>query len=328
MAINDPMAGSNRLRRAAEPTARRSGTRAALFWVFALVAGLGTALLLARYLDKKGGGGQAVAVSGVVVAAVDLPLAARLKLEDLKVIEWPADHVPPGAISDPKDLVGRVLISRVLAQQPLMPGMLAAKNAGSGLAALIPSNMRAIAVRVDDIVGVAGFIHADDRVDVLVTMRQAFQGRRVDHEGVPAEHQGAGGRPGSRQRRQEPVACDAGDGRDAAGLAAGRGAAGSRADGRTDHADVAQLDRLAAGRDHRHKPVGLDGRRPGCRERQRRERGRRACAGSFPPRQGRQGGPPPAPTLAAEQAPPQKDTVEILRGDRFEQRNFNRGEKR
>ena len=69
-----------------------------------------------------------------------------------------------------------MLISRVLAQQPLLPGMLAAKNAGSGLAALIPSNMRAIAVRVDDVVGVAGFIHADDRVDVLVTMRPTYQG--------------------------------------------------------------------------------------------------------------------------------------------------------
>src|SRR3954463_15636069 len=102
------MGGTNRLRRAAEPTARRSGTRAALFWAFALVAGLGTALLLARYLDKRGGG-AAVTMSGVVIAAVDLPLAAKLKLEDLKVIEWPAEHIPPGAITDPKELVGRVL---------------------------------------------------------------------------------------------------------------------------------------------------------------------------------------------------------------------------
>ena len=136
MAINDTL-GGNRLRRAAEPTARKSGTRAALFWVFALVAGLGTALLLARYLDKKGGG-QAVAISGVVVAATDLPLAAKIKIEDLKVLEWPADHMPPGAVNDPKELVGRVLISRILAMQPILPGMLAAKNAGSGLAALIP----------------------------------------------------------------------------------------------------------------------------------------------------------------------------------------------
>jgi len=173
--MNDTMGGPNRLRRSAEPQARRSGTRAVLFWAFALVAGLGTALLLARYLDKRPGG-TAVAISGVVVAAVDLPLAAKLKIEDLKVIEWPAEHLPAGAMSDPKDLVGRVLISRVLAMQPLLPGMLAAKNAGSGLAALIPSNMRAIAVRVDDVVGVAGFIHADDRVDVLVTLRPTYQG--------------------------------------------------------------------------------------------------------------------------------------------------------
>ena len=328
MAINDSMGGPNRLRRAAEPTARRSGTRAALFWVFALVAGLGhraAARALPRQARRRRTGRRGV---GVVVAAVDLPLAAKLKLEDLKVIEWPADHLPPGAISDPKELVGRVLISRVLAQQPLLPGMLAAKNAGSGLAALIPPNMRAIAVRVDDVVGVAGFIHADDRVDVLVTMRADLAGRRVDDQGVPAEHQGAGGRPGGRQRRQEPPARDARHGRDAAGLAAGRGAAGARPDGRADHADVAQLDRLAAGRHRRRQPVGSGRRRPGGAEGPRartpraahqRRSARAARAASD--------GPPPPPTLAAE-APPQKDTVEILRGDRFEQRNFNRGEKR
>ena len=60
--------------------------------------------------------------------------------------------------------------------QPLLPGMLAAKNAGSGLAALIPPNMRAIAVKVDDVVGVAGFIHADDCVDVIVTLRPSYAG--------------------------------------------------------------------------------------------------------------------------------------------------------
>src|SRR4051812_47538578 len=104
LAINDTIGGPNRLRRAAEPTARRSGTRAAIFWMFALVAGLGTALLLARFLDKRNGGGSAIAVSGVVVAATDLPLAAKLKVEDPKILEWPADHVPAGAVTDPKDL--------------------------------------------------------------------------------------------------------------------------------------------------------------------------------------------------------------------------------
>jgi pilus assembly protein CpaB len=321
------MAGSNRLRRAAEPTARRSGTRAALFWIFALVAGLGTALLLARYLDKKGGGGQAVAVSGVVVAAVDLPLAARLKLEDLKVIEWPADHVPPGAISDPKDLVGRELISRVLAQQPLMPGMLAAKNAGSGLAALIPSNMRAMAVRVDDIVGVAGFIHADDRVDVLVTMRQAFQGgestTKAFLQNIKVLAVGQEVDNGDKSRLHATPATVATllvSPQDAERLVL------AQTEGRImltlrSWTDSVPVETTGI------SPSGLMGGAPVAVK----DNGANAAAAhqQAPSRRGKggKGGPPP-PTLAAEQAPPQKDTVEILRGDRFEQRNFNRGEKR
>jgi pilus assembly protein CpaB len=327
LAINDPMGGQNRLRRAGEPTARKSGTRAALFWVFALVAGLGTALLLARYLDKKGGGGQAVAVTGVVVAAVDLPLAARLKIEDLKVIEWPSDHVPPGAITDPKELVGRVLISRVLAQQPLMPGMLAAKNAGSGLAALIPSNMRAIAVRVDDVVGVAGFIHADDRVDVLVTMRQNFQGgestTKVFLQNIKVLAVGQEVDNGDKSRLHATPATVATllvSPQDAERLVL------AQMEGRImltlrSWTDSQPVDTNGA------NPSGLIGGAPVAVK----DNGANAGAAHQQTggRRGKGGkGPPPPPTLAAEQPPPQKDTVEILRGDRFEQRNFNRGEKR
>jgi len=325
LAINDSLGGPNRLRRAAEPTARRSGTRAAIFWVFALVAGLGSALLIAKYLDKKGGG-TVVAVSSVVVAAVDLPLAAKIKVEDLKVIEWPAEHIPPGAISDPKDLVGRVLISRVLAMQPMLPGMMAAKNAGSGLAALIPSNMRAIAVRVDDVVGVAGFIHADDRVDVLVTMRSGRPGgestTRVFLQNIKVLAVGQEVDNGDRTRLHATPATVATllvSPQDAERLVL------AQTEGRimltlrswtdsqpvdTNGASPSELvggagpvaQNQPAGPAPAHPPAGRSGR-------------------------GRKGGPPPPPTLTAE-APPIKDTVEILRGDRFEQRNFNRGDKR
>ena len=90
MAINDSMGGPNRLRRAAETTSRKSGTRAALFWAFALVAGLATALMIARYLESAAAV-PLVAIAKIVVAATDLPLAAKLKLEDMKVIDWPAE---------------------------------------------------------------------------------------------------------------------------------------------------------------------------------------------------------------------------------------------
>jgi pilus assembly protein CpaB len=322
LAINDTMGGANRLRRP-EPAARKSGTRAALFWVFALVAGLGTALLLARYMDKRGGG-QAVALSGVVVAVADLPLAAKLKIEDMKVIEWPADHLPPGAISDPKELVGRVLISRVLAQQPLLPGMLAAKNAGSGLAALIPSNMRAIAVRVDDVVGVAGFIHADDRVDVLVTMRPQGGGEsttKVFLQNVKVLAVGQEVDNGDRSRIHATPATVATllvSPQDAERLVL------AQSEGRI-------MLTLRSWTDS--QPVATDGASPsglvgGGPVAQREPSGVVAAPAHQVGRRGKGGkAPPPPPTLTAE-APPQKDTVEILRGDRFEQRNFNRGEKR
>ncbi|HEY7375916.1 MAG TPA: Flp pilus assembly protein CpaB [Polyangia bacterium] len=293
--------------------------------MFALVAGLGTALLLVRYMDKKGGGAAAVSVSGVVVAATDLPLAAKIKIEDLKVIEWPAEHVPAGAVSDPKDLVGRVLISRVLAMQPLLPGMLAAKNAGSGLAALIPSNMRAIAVRVDDVVGVAGFIHADDRVDVLVTLRPTtsagqsvtkvfLQNTKVLAVGQEVDN-------GDKSRLHATPATVATllvSPQDAERLVL------AQSEGRI-------MLTLRSWTDS--QPVATEGASPteligGGGPVAAKEP---AAAGGAPShqagRRGRKGGPTPPPTLAAEQ-PPQTDKVEILRGDRYESRNFQRGDKR
>jgi pilus assembly protein CpaB len=170
LASNEPLSGPNRLRRAADGSSRRSGAKAALFWTFALVFGLSTALFIARYLEHNKGVASSPTVK-IAVAAAELPLAAKITEKDWKLSEWPKDHLPPGVITDPKDLEGRILTTRVIAEQPIVKGMLAAKDAGNGLAALIPPDMRAIAVRVDDVVGVAGFIHPEDRVDVLVTLR-------------------------------------------------------------------------------------------------------------------------------------------------------------
>jgi pilus assembly protein CpaB len=324
VAINDSLGGPNRLRRAAEPTARKSGTRAALFWVFALVAGLGTALLLARYLDKRGGG-PTVAISGVVVAGTDLPLAAKLKIEDLKILEWPADHLPPGCVSDPKELVGRVLISRVLAMQPILPGMLAAKNAGSGLAALIPGNMRAIAVHVDDVVGVAGFIHADDRVDVLVTMRPtAGSGSttKVFLQNIKVLAVGQEVDNGDKTRLHATPATVATllvSPQDAERLVL------AQTEGRIMLTLRSWTDSV---------PVATDGANPadlvggGGPVAQKESAGTGAQVHQAAGRRGRgkdKGG-PPSPPIATEA--PQTDKVEILRGDRYESRNFQRGEKR
>jgi pilus assembly protein CpaB len=145
------------------------------FWGVAIVAGLGAALLITRYLERRTVS-VSTPTSKIVVAAMDLPLATRLRPEQLRMADWPVTAMPPGAIRDVKEAVDHILTSRVLEGEPLLPGKLAARDAGNGLAALIPSNMRAIAVRVDDVVGVAGFIHPDDRVDVIVTIHPVRNG--------------------------------------------------------------------------------------------------------------------------------------------------------
>jgi pilus assembly protein CpaB len=154
--------------------------RAVAFWGVAIVAGLIAALLITRYLERRTVS-VSTPTSKIVVAAMDLPLATHLRPEQLRMADWPVTAMPPGAIRDVKDALDHILTSRVLEGEPLLPGKLAARDAGNGLAALIPSNMRAIAVRVDDVVGVAGFIHPDDRVDVIVTIHPA---RPADSESI------------------------------------------------------------------------------------------------------------------------------------------------
>jgi pilus assembly protein CpaB len=146
--------------------------RAVAFWGIAIVAGLLAALLITRYLERRTVS-VSTPTSKIVVAAMDLPLATHLRPEQLRMADWPVTAMPPGAIRDVKDAIDHILTSRVLEGEPLLPGKLAARDAGNGLAALIPANMRAIAVRVDDVVGVAGFVHPDDRVDVIVTIHPA-----------------------------------------------------------------------------------------------------------------------------------------------------------
>jgi pilus assembly protein CpaB len=325
LAINESM-GSSRLR-AAAGSARRSGARAALFWAFALVMGLGTALFIARYLDRRPGG-AVVPIANVAVAAVDLPLAGKIRPEDLKLQEWPADHLPAGAFRDPKELAGRILISRVLAGQPILAGMLAAKNAGNGLAALIPPNMRAMAVRVDDVVGVAGFIHPDDRVDVLVTLHPQRPGAEtttkifLQNVKVLAVGQEVEANDQARMHASpatvatllvspqdaERLALAAAEGRLLLTLRSWTDSQPVNTEGVIPDELVGAPVVAAA----QPKPEPARAPEPTGR----RGRGRRVAAA-----------PQPAPANPGDAAP-KKDVVEILRGDRFEERKFNKGDNR
>jgi pilus assembly protein CpaB len=99
-----------------------------------------------------------------------LDAGATIKAEDVEMIDWPTTAPIAGAFSVPQDLVGRTLLYPLDKGQPITEKFLSVAGAGSGLVAKIPEGMRAIALRTDEVMGVAGFLLPDTHVDVLATV--------------------------------------------------------------------------------------------------------------------------------------------------------------
>jgi pilus assembly protein CpaB len=118
---------------------------------------------------------QTIQTQHVVVAAADLSLGAELKPEDLKVLSFPQGQAPEGSFAAAPEIVGRGLIVSVVKGEPILPGKLAAKEAGSGLPPVIPDGMRAVSVRVNEVIGVAGYVLPGSRVDVITTVSPTNQ---------------------------------------------------------------------------------------------------------------------------------------------------------
>jgi len=112
-----------------------------------------------------------VAARDVVVAAANVPVGVLLTKEQLKVVGWPADSSVPGAFLNPDEVVGRGVTVALVENEPVTESKLAPKASGGGLPPLITPGMRAMSVRVNDVIGVAGFTQAGTRVDVVVTLR-------------------------------------------------------------------------------------------------------------------------------------------------------------
>jgi pilus assembly protein CpaB len=106
----------------------------------------------------------------VVVAVKALPVGTLLGPNDVKVVEWPKRSPLSGAFAKPEEVVGRGLLAAVLENEPITTVKLASAEAGAGLAPTIPLGMRAIGVKVNEVIGVAGFLLPGARVDVLATV--------------------------------------------------------------------------------------------------------------------------------------------------------------
>lgn len=132
-----------------------------------LIAGV-CAFLVYRIMGSKLAAAKPVITTKVVAAANDLKLGSVVTPSDLTTVEI-AGSAPKGAITDPKQAIGRGVISEIYQGEPVLESRLAQKGSGGGLAMTIPEGMRACAVRVDEVVGVAGFVTPGMRVDVLAS---------------------------------------------------------------------------------------------------------------------------------------------------------------
>jgi pilus assembly protein CpaB len=138
--------------------------------VIAILAGGSLAYGTYNFMQSQPGP-QSVAAptQPVVVASADLSLGTAIKKEDLTVMQFPQGAAPEGSFSQTAELIGRGLIVPVVKNEPILTAKLASKEAGAGLPPVIPEGMRAVSVRVNEVVGVAGYVLPGTRVDVVAT---------------------------------------------------------------------------------------------------------------------------------------------------------------
>jgi pilus assembly protein CpaB len=113
-----------------------------------------------------------VAHSFVVAASRELPTGTRLGAADVKLVPWPNSAPVTGAFTKVDDVVNRGVVMSVQENEPVTETKLAPIEAGAGITPVIPDGMRAISVRVNEVIGVAGFVTPGTRVDVFATLQQ------------------------------------------------------------------------------------------------------------------------------------------------------------
>lgn len=152
-------------------------TRALVMLVVAVLLGGMAVALAAQWLGRQAD----IATNRVVVAARDIQLGSPLTPDMLTTVEWPAGSLPTGAINDPVELADRVVKTTLMRGEPVLESKLAPKGTRGGLSAVIAEGKRAITVKVNEVVGVAGFALPGNHVDIMVNTNDE-QGRKNDRE--------------------------------------------------------------------------------------------------------------------------------------------------
>ena len=149
--------------------------RGLILVTLSLVLGLSAAMVARGWVADQTNKEKAN-VATIVAATMAIPFGTKVEERHLKIIEMPKDSVPPGSFTLKEEVVDKVAMQPIVAGEILMKVRFVEQGEGSTLAALVDKNMRAVTVRVDDVIGVAGFLLPGNRVDVVAARRE---GRRA-----------------------------------------------------------------------------------------------------------------------------------------------------
>lgn len=147
-------------------------TRLLLVVLVALIAAGVASFVVYRAIQRLPVRQVEVASVQTVVAARAIAVGAMVTRDDVRTIAWPARNPVPGSFTDATKVVNRGAIVAIAENEPITEAKLAPEGSGAGLPPTIPEGMRAISVRTNEVIGVAGFVVPGTRVDVLVTLRE------------------------------------------------------------------------------------------------------------------------------------------------------------
>lgn len=143
--------------------------RKRLLMIAALALALGVFVSVLVFKNLQAHGPSNEPGADVVVASADIQVGSKISEPDVRLARFPVSNLPAGVFTKRSQVLGRGVVVPIAKGEFVLPPKLAAENAGSGLPSLIPPGMRAVSVRVNEVVSVAGFVTPGTRVDVLLT---------------------------------------------------------------------------------------------------------------------------------------------------------------
>jgi len=157
-------------------------TRVILVIVVAILLALLASVGIYRYLSETGRAAEEARLQtvGIVVAVVDIPIGTTINPNQVAITAWPKDLYPKDSFADPKSVVGRAVRRDFLRGEPIVASKLVPTDKGGGLLSfIVAEGKRAFTIRVNEVVGVGGFIVPDTRVDVILTTSPSGGSERI-----------------------------------------------------------------------------------------------------------------------------------------------------